>query len=121
MKVELADLKVREIELVHTIAELEQEAAAAEIVRGSDRPESETSKTLSHGRGTSGITIFVDVDESEESRTLSRGLGISGDGDCREESEETRTLSHRRDMSEASDTRETSKYRVVAYRTIANI
>ena len=121
MKVELADLKVREMALVHTIAELEQEAAAAEIVRGSDGPESEASKTLSHGRGTSSITIFVDVNESEESRTLSRRPGISGDGDCREGSEETRTLSHGRDMSEASDKQETSKYRVVACRTITNI
>jgi hypothetical protein len=113
MKVELADLKVREMELVHVIAELEQEAAAAEIIRGSDGPESEASKTLSHGRGTSDITIFVDVDKSEESRTLSQ-LGLSGDADRREGSEETRTLSHRRDMSEASDGREISKYRVVA-------
>jgi len=121
MKVELADLKVREMELVHTIAELEQEVAVAEIVRGSNRPESEASKTLSHGRGTSSITIFVDVNESEESRTLSRRPGISGDGDCREGSEETRTLSHGRDMSEASDKQETSKYRVVACRTITNI
>jgi hypothetical protein len=48
MKVALADLKAREIELVHAIAELEQEAAAAEIVRRSDRPESEASKTFSH-------------------------------------------------------------------------
>jgi hypothetical protein len=47
MKVELADSKVREMELVHTIAELEQEVAAAEIVRGSYSPESEASKTLS--------------------------------------------------------------------------
>jgi hypothetical protein len=93
----------------------------AEIARGSDGPESEASKTLSHRRGTSGITIFVDVDESEESRILSRGPAISGDVDCREGSEETRTLSYGRDMSEASDTRKTSKYRVVTCCTIANI
>jgi hypothetical protein len=110
-KVELADLEARAMELVHTIAKLEQEAAAAEIVRGPDRPTSETSKTLSHGRGTSSITIFIDVDESERSRTPSRGLRISGDGDCREGSEETRTLSHGRDMSEASDKWQTSKCR----------
>jgi hypothetical protein len=41
MKVELAGVKVREMELVCTIAELEQEAAAAEIISGSDGPESE--------------------------------------------------------------------------------
>jgi hypothetical protein len=40
---ELADLKVREMELVHAIVELEQEAAAAEDIRGSNRPESEAS------------------------------------------------------------------------------
>ena len=72
------------MELVHTIAELKQEAAAPEIVRGSDRPESEASKTFSHGRGTSGIMIFVDVDELEETRTLLCRLEISGDGDCLE-------------------------------------
>ena len=44
----LANLKVREIELVHAITELEQEAAVAEIVRGSNGPESETSKTFSY-------------------------------------------------------------------------
>lgn len=113
MKVELADLKVRKMELVHLIAELEQEPAAAEIIRGSDEPESEASKTLSHGRGTSGIPIFVDVDKSVESRTLSR-LGISGDADRREGSEETITLPHGRDMSGASDGREISKYTAVA-------
>lgn len=90
MKVELADFKMREIELVHTIANVEQEAAAAEFVRGSDGPESEVSKVLSHGRGTSGIMIFVDVDESEESRAPSRGLGISSNGGCVEGSAEIR-------------------------------
>jgi hypothetical protein len=94
-------------------------AAAAEIVRGSDGPESEASKTLSHQRETSSITIFLDVDNSEESRTLSCGPGISGNGTYREGSEEK--LSPRCDMSEASDKLETSKHRVVACRIIANI
>ncbi len=44
----LTNLKVREIELVHAIVELEQEVAIAEIVRGSDRSKSEVSKTFSH-------------------------------------------------------------------------
>ena len=42
----LTNLKVREIELVHVITELEQETAIAEIVRGSNRPELEASKTF---------------------------------------------------------------------------
>lgn len=116
MKVELADLKVKEMELVHTIAELEQDVAAPEIVRGSNAPDSEASKTLSRQRETSSITMFADVDKAEEGRTLSRRPGISGDEDCREGSK-TRTLSHGRDLSEALDGREMSKYRVVASRT----
>ena len=120
MKVELAVLKVREMELVRAVAELEQETAAAGIIRGFDGPESESSKTLSHQREIYGITIFTNTDEPEESRILSGGPGKSGDGNWREGSEETRTLSRGRDLSEASDELEMSKYRVVACCTIAN-
>lgn len=63
MKFELTYLKVKEMEL-------ENEAAAAETVRSPDESESKTSKTLSRRLGTSGITIFIDVDKSE-SGTLS--------------------------------------------------
>ena len=70
IKAQLADLKVKEIELVHTVTGLEQKAAAAEIFRSSDEPESERIKTLSHQQETSSILIFVDVSKSEESRTL---------------------------------------------------
>ena len=113
IKVELAGLKVREIELVRAVARLEQEIAAAEIIRGSDGPESEASKTLSHQREICGITIFTYADEPEESKTLSRGPGKSGDGNWQEGSEETRTLSRGRDLSEASDELKISKYRVM--------
>ena len=86
IKVEFADLKVKEIELVHIIADLEQEVAAAEMVKS----EIETSKAL---QGTSYITI--------ETKTLSHGRsGVS---------EETRPLSHGR-YSKALDKPESSKY-----------
>ena len=74
-------MKVRGIELVHAIAE----AAAAEIVRRSDWPESEAGKTFSRYKNERHYERhyernFVDVDESEESGTLSRGPRISGTG-----------------------------------------
>ncbi len=75
MKVELTNLKMRAIELVRTIAELENEAATVEIFQGPNS--SEASKTLSYRRGTSSITIFADVDESEGTRSPSHGQDMS--------------------------------------------
>jgi hypothetical protein len=110
MKVELADVRAREKELILIIKELEIESAVAEIVRGSNILELEASKTLSYGQGTSVVTILVDVDGSKKSRTLSHRPGTNGDVDCLEGSEETRTLSYGWDLSNASSHREISKY-----------
>ena len=77
------------MELSHTLT-LKQAEIAAELFDGAQ------SEKHFHRGGTSGITIFNDVDGLEESKTQSRGPGTSADGNVRQGSEESKTVTRMR-------------------------
>ena len=111
IKIELADLKAKEIKLVHVITELKNKSYSWNC-QGFNKPEFHASKTLSHRQRTNDIIIFYNIDDSVESTILSYGPGISCDTDLREEPEDIKVLLYKQDIHKTLGEQKISKCRL---------